>query len=361
MADPSGSGRLAVLGIGAHALATAAHLCMDGHRVRWWSPDATERADVRASGGIACEGLLEDHVSAVEVVDAAADALADAEAVLVAAPASLHRRIAVAAARSLSGVAWVMLGPGRTGGALEFRHTVASEGGPTDLTVIEAVSSLYGCRMVGPARVVVRRLKRVLPVAVLPASKTDEAMRSLLGVVPQSRALTDVLVSGLQNVGGVLHPAPLLFNATRTEGVGRYEFYLEGITPFVAAYLGQLDDERLRIAEALEVDGVLSLGEWLQKSLGAQGPDLMAWKSVYADSPGPDSMAHRYVLDDVPYSLVPMSALAQVAGLAVPATDALIEFCCVAYRRDFRDEGRHLGRMGLGGSLAELLQVVQHG
>ncbi len=51
---------------------------------------------------------------------------------------------------------------------------------------------------------------------------------------------------------------------------------------------------------------------------------------------GPDRLDHRYVLEDVPFGLVFLEALARIAGVTTPALSASITLLQTIYRRDFR-------------------------
>jgi opine dehydrogenase len=57
----------------------------------------------------------------------------------------------------------------------------------------------------------------------------------------------------------------------------------------------------------------------------------------------------RYITEDVPMSLVPLSELAKIAGTPTPAMDALISLASIIHRRDYRREGRNLASLGLEG------------
>jgi opine dehydrogenase len=64
-------------------------------------------------------------------------------------------------------------------------------------------------------------------------------------------------------------------------------------------------------------------------------------------------MAHKYVTEDVPCGLVPMSALGEAVGVATPVIDGLIALSSAMLGRDFRTEGRNREYLGLEGRNAE--------
>ncbi len=119
-----------------------------------------------------------------------------------------------------------------------------------------------------------------------------------------------------------------------------------------------MDRERLAIAEAL---GVRVLSE---PDLGVlQGYMREAnYSTGYSTAPGflgigaQSQLEHRYLTEDVGYSLVFLTDLAAQLGVATPTMEAVITLASVVLARDLRGEGRRtLATLGLDGmSAAEL-------
>jgi hypothetical protein len=79
-------------------------------------------------------------------------------------------------------------------------------------------------------------------------------------------------------------------------------------------------------------------------------------------TPTPRSMAHRYVTEDVPCGLVPMSALGDAVGVATLVIDGLIALSSATLGRDLAREGRNLEHLGLAGLTAgEVRRVFELG
>ena len=80
---------------------------------------------------------------------------------------------------------------------------------------------------------------------------------------------------------------------------------------------------------------------------------------VFKNSPAPGRLDARYVTEDVPFGLVPLSELGRLAGVATPIALGLSQVASAALGRDFFREGRTLERMGLEGrSLDAILSAV---
>ena len=63
----------------------------------------------------------------------------------------------------------------------------------------------------------------------------------------------------------------------------------------------------------------------------------------------PKSLDHKFIAEDVPTDLVPMSAIGAAARVKTPAIDALVEMVRNMTGKDFATEGRTLERLGLRG------------
>jgi len=57
----------------------------------------------------------------------------------------------------------------------------------------------------------------------------------------------------------------------------------------------------------------------------------------------PKSLDHKFITEDVPTGLVPMSALGTAAGVRTPAIDALLEVVQSMTGKDFAAEARTFG------------------
>jgi opine dehydrogenase len=77
---------------------------------------------------------------------------------------------------------------------------------------------------------------------------------------------------------------------------------------------------------------------------------------------GIKSLDHKFITEDVPTGLIPMSTLGAAAGVGTPAIDALIEIVRSMTGKDFAAEGRTLERLGpngMGGP--QIRRVVEEG
>lgn len=359
--------QIAVIGAGHGGKAMAADLAVHGYAVRLYNRTYENIEVIAARRGI--EVIMEDgqqFFGPIRLVTSdIAQALDGAHLIMVVVPASAHRDIALACAPHLQDGQIVILNPGRTGGALEFRHILQQEGCTAEVIVAETETFLFASRSNGPAEARIFRRKNSVPLAALPASRTADVLNVLQEVYPQFIAAPNVLHTSLNNMGAVFHPALVLLNMGWIERTGgEFEFYIDGVTPATATILERLDRERVTVASALGIRAQTAQ-EWLARAYSAHGDNL--FQAIH-DNPGyrgikaPRTVRHRYIFEDVPYSLVPISELGKRFGVEVWGMEAMIQLACVVDGVDYRHRGRTLERMGLVGlSLTEITRLVETG
>lgn len=357
---------VAILGAGHGGLALAAYLSRQGHRVTLWNRSADRIAAVARLGGLrlATPGSAPTFVRLASVTADVRAALADARLVLVAVPASGHADVARACAPYLRDGQSVLLLPGRTGGALEFRRVLRAAGCRARVLLGEANTFPLAARCVGPAEAVVFGAKDEIRAAALPAVRTPELLAAWRPVLLMLAPARSVLHTGLANVGAILHPSITLLNAGRIARGDAFDFYAEGVTPAVAAVLAAADAERLAVARAYGVK-VPSLPEWVAAAYGHRAATLreaVAGNPAYTGIKAPTTLDHRYLLEDVPTGLVPLIELGEAAGLALPTLTGLVARAREALGGERWQRPRTLEALGLAGlEAAAIRALVEHG
>ena len=114
-----------------------------------------------------------------------AEALKKVEVIMVVLPSSAHADIAKAMAPHLKDGQIVVLHPGRTCGALEFAKVMRDSGCTADVTVAEAETFIYASRSDGPAQARIFRIKEAVPLAALPATRTQCVLDAICEAYPQ--------------------------------------------------------------------------------------------------------------------------------------------------------------------------------
>ncbi len=131
---------VAVVGGGAGGAAAVAELVARGHAVNFWARSPATLAPFQEQGGVGYEGVLGTGLARPKLITSDLAAAVDAaDVVLVCLPTFAHGDIARGLA-SAGTKAPVVLNPGHTGGALEFRHNFRALGVDTasDRRVLDA-------------------------------------------------------------------------------------------------------------------------------------------------------------------------------------------------------------------------------
>lgn len=348
---------IAVIGAGNGGTAMAAYLASLGVQVRLCDLFPQYIEPIQQAGGIdlTLAGTTSRQTLAMAATDAA-QAISGVSLILVVTPSFTHKMIAQACCSALTDGQTVVLNPGRTGGALEFLNTVRAGGCQADITVAETQTLIYACRKTGPAAVEIYGVKQRVVLGAFPANRVQRVLELLHPFYPQFAPGKNCLETSLSNIGALFHPTPILLNVGRIETDPRgYRYYWEGISPGVAGLIHAIDEERMAVARAYGVQ-VLSAEEWLRESYDTHGEDLyhlIQNNAAYGDIMAPKSIQARYVTEDVPMSLVPISELARIAGVPTPNMDAVIQLTSTIYHTDFRAQGRSAASLGLEGMSKE--------
>lgn len=336
-------------GNGGHAVAGAMGLA--GHTIRLYDIRDDVLAPVRERGGIQVTGGEIGGFAPVAYAGMdIAEAVMDANVVIMVVPGMAHRDVAVTLAPHVVSGQILLLHPGCTGGALEFRKALRLLA--VNLPVAETDSFLYACRFLEPGRTHISAIKARIKVSVLPQSQTESVLDRLRELIPQVEAASSVLETSLANMNAMLHVGPMLTNAGRIQFTqGGFEFYGHGITHSVARLVRRADEERQALCRRLAVP-TMSLSEWILATYGVSGECLYETiqtlqHEVYKSSRAPTALDHRYLTEDVPAGLVPMENIGHLAGLPMRLIGALITIASSALDTDFRRDGRTADRMGL--------------
>ena len=355
--------QIAILGAGNGAHAFAGDLAMRGYPVRLYNKFANEITDLQNARGVTCEGVLEGFGALELITTDIAPVVADADLIFIVVPANAHAFMAEACAPHLRNGQTIILNPGRTGGALEFRSVLNHLHVPARVFIAEAQTLLYTCRISGPARVRISMVKREVTLAAFPARDTQVVLERLHPLYPQFVAAVDVLETGLDNIGAMFHPTTTILSVGRIESGVPFEFYRD-MTPSIARFIQVMDDERLAVAKAYGTQAQ-SACEWLARSYpGITGDTLyerIQSNAAYRGIAAPRSIDARYIWEDVPTGLVPMVALGRIANVPMPACEGLVNVACALLGRDFWQEGRNAQQLGIEGLNVEQVKTMVKG
>ena len=356
-----------VIGAGAGGAAAVVELTLAGHEVRWWNRSPATIAPFREAGGVRYEGVLgEGFARPAAIVADLADALAGADLALVCLPSLAHASVAGALADAAIRCPLV-LNPGHTCGALHVAALLRERGAAVP-PLAELSTLTYVARKPEPDAVRVTGAAGRVWAACLPGG--DEALALVRGLYAAATPARDVLASSLANVNLVLHTPGAILSAAWAEATGGdFRFYVDAMTPGVARSIEVLDRERLAVAAAFGHELPPLIDE--MAAIGTAAPEPAArgdLRAAIAEGEAnrligaPDSLAHRYYAEDFGFGLVPMLALARIAGVETRYAEALVEVASVLCGEDVRATGLDAERLGIAGLDRDgLLALVRGG
>ena len=348
---------IAIIGAGHGGLAMAGHLAIMGYEVRVFNRSEERLWGLKAMGEIDVVGEIEGKGKISLATTSIKDVIANAELIMVVVHATGHKWIAEKMAPHLKDGQIIILHPGRTFGALEFRQVLTREGITADVIIVEAQTFLYASRVTGPAQVKIFRIKNTIPVATIRAHLIPNVLKKLRLVYSQFVAGDNVFKTSFENIGSVFHPAITILNSGWIEDDAEFQFYHEGATESVVRVLEAIDRERVSVAEALGIRAITAK-EWLFLAYGATGNNLfesMRKNFGYRGIMAPRTLKIRYLTEDVPTSLVPIASVGKKFGVETPVINSLIELASTLNECNYWQDGRTVESLGIENlSLKEL-------
>ena len=353
---------LTILGGGNTAFAVAANLTLRGVAVTLCEhPDfAWTLEPVRSDGEIHLAGVAETGTAQIHrLTTSAAEGLQN-DLLLLIAPAYAHRPFAEFCAPHLRDGHIVVITPG-TLGALEFAQVVRGAGNDSEILFAETDTAPYVCRKMTPDSAHIWGVVTGLGLGVFPATGTETVVDALHEIFTrdgrsgQPTAVSpypNVLASGLSAMNPVVHPPGVLMNAGRVEYAhGEFYFYEEGVTPTVANVIYAVDAERRELGRALGFDLTPVDTAFHEAGFGPKG-DLWATingSRMLTQLRAPGAIDTRWLTEDIPYGLGAWSLLGAQLGVETPVMRSLVMLAGAALQRDFWQEARTPGKLGIAG------------
>lgn len=353
---------VAVLGAGNGGLAAVADLVRRGHDVTLWNRSGANLDEIGQRGGVTYTGTLGDGFAPVRrVTTAMEEAVNGVDVVLVCLPAPAHEEVARALAPHLRPAHAVVLNPGGLLGSLAVAHHLRAAGYTDLLRIGETATLSYICRKDGPASVIISSLATDLPFASLPGRSSTDLAARLRDVLPMLRPEAHILAAGVASINTVLHPPGMILGAAWIEHTsGDFAYYADTAVPSVARLMAAIDRERLAVARAwgIPADPFLDIFARIgstSREAAATGDFRMALEDSGPNRMirAPRSLDDRYMHEDIPFGVVPLADLGRAVDIRTPVLDAIVAIASTITDRNYRQEGRTLAGIGLGGASIE--------
>lgn len=333
-----------IIGAGHQGISMAAHLALCGVRVNLWNRSEETIKSIISEKKIYCKGIIEGTAGINKISMDIRDVIANV--IMVTTPSIAHKEIARVIAPFVHEKMVILLNPGRCFGAIEFAEELKKQGIHDMPHIGETQSIVYTCRKSDNNHAVIFAFKRNVSLSVLGGDDSYDYVYKHLPdcLKPYFQKAKSVAETSLNNVGMILHCAPVLMNIGWIESDKvDFKYYYDGISPSIAGYLEKMDRERITVAEKIGVQAE-SVMDWLKRTYGVEGNTLyecLRNNKSYQEIDAPKGLNTRYIFEDVPNGLVSVEYLGTFfEGVSTPAITLIIDLANEILNCDFRHEGR---------------------
>ena len=357
--------KIAVLGSGNGALATAFEWARAGHEVSIYDFPQFDKqiSAINAAGGIYSDGEMEGFQPIKYAGHDIETCLKGAELIIAVGPAYSTEPFGKACAPYVKEGQIYLVCPSSCMGAVLFKKSLGLKIDDNSVTVADTSTLPYAVRIIEDGKIMVyNRLGGGVLLATLPSSRNDMVYDIIKPVHPCIEKAKNIFQTCLQNANPMLHPCITTLNAARIEGPDDFLFYEEGVTKGVGRLLKAIDEERMALGRALgleiENDPHISIrqGYMVEET----------YDTGYATSPGfagikaQTQLDYRYYNEDAGFGLVLWVDLADRLGLELPNVRAMLQIVSSIMGRDYKAEkARTLDTLGLADySIEELLNIL---
>lgn len=355
----------AVIGAGNGGQATAGHLALMGYEVAIYDVSEETVKELNEAGGIRLSGVTEGFGQISFASTEIGKVMEGAEVVMVVLPSIYVASIARKCAPYIRDGQIIALHPGSCFAPMEFYNVAKQEGCTADYLLGGTSTLLFACRIIHNGEVNVFGRKDFITGAALPASRNQEFEAAIQDAFPQIKYLSNVIEVGFDNLNAILHPGPALLNTGRIDCGETFEYYKDGCTPNIIAFSEKIDAERINVSRAFHINLPNAYESFKKEYASLEGDnlyELIHANRAYDGLLGPKDIHNRFLMEDVPYALVPMKAFAKFTNVETPGIDAIITMSYMLLDGDL-DEGRTGKAMGLErfSSMDELFHFVNLG
>ncbi|APW39632.1 hypothetical protein RD110_22480 [Rhodoferax koreense] len=337
---------VAVIGAGAIGCATAAYLMARGHRVRLWAPRASHLEPREGKAQLSCVGAMTGKFELSFLAEPSA--LADFGVVIVCLPGNAYADVLAPLNRLWRNGQTLIVSGSLSLCPLWIQESAQSHG--QSVQVAGWGTTVTTAHFLSAGTLHVNPLRERIDLAAKGAGHAASALALCQRLLGDRFALADnLLVPTLANINPIAHAAEVIPNLTRMD-LGEAWPLFGCFSPVVGRIAEALDRERLAVAQAFAFE-LPSLKEHYSRSYQVPVASLHTMAAlIHARGMGPHGpthLDHRYVLEDGPFGLAFLEALAALAQVETPMLSSCITLLAFAYGRDFRDENFLMSALSL--------------
>ncbi len=361
--------KICMVGAGNGGFAVGADLALAGYRVTIYEDEAFAGniKELFETKTITLTGASRNgDAKLYKVTTDLQDAISDVDVIICSMPAFAQELTARKLAKVVKPGQIVFLCPGATGGALVYGK-VFHEEGVKDVRICEVQTLPYSTRKAGPTASHTKILVKSLYFAAFPAKDTDSCYEVIKPMFPALTKVQNVMETMLNNGNIVSHAPIMVLNAGRIGPDNTtYLHYKHGINPEVSYVLDAINEECMQLCRAFGLKETTNADRHFitgyTDALGKTSYESYHSSYSFMLAKGPTTLNYRYLTEDAPYSMVPLSSLAAQLGLKTPLMDAVANLGGALMRTNYWETGRTVEDLGLAGmTLEEMKDFLENG
>lgn len=326
----------AVIGAGNTGQAIASYLSLKGEKVKLYSRDPL-KANKISQHGLELKGMYSAKLS-IEATSLMEEVIENAEFVIITTTSFGHKQVFNKLKPLLKDNQTIAIFPGYWG-AMECKEILGDLLEEKNITVAETSAMPFVSKADNAGSVFINKIKKNVLISSIPTSKNASISNKFLETFPQLITAKNIFETSLNNSNVVVHTPITLFNASRIDSSEEFQFYGQGVSPLTVSYIEKLDHERIMLANLLQVEtqDILSI---FNEFYGTDYSSLYeALPGLFPVGTAPTTLNHRYIKEDIPFGLVPISELGKKVGIETPYTDSIIKTASLFMDTDYREEG----------------------
>ena len=341
--------KISVIGAGSGGIAFATYFASKGKQIMVYDNDFAKINSLKRKKVVNVTGVLNANIDSLMFTSDIKEVMVNSRLIMVSITTNNISNLAEKMAPFVKPNQIIVLNPGHTFGAIEFIYTL-KKNGVKDLPIVaETQDLIFASRLDNNYDLKINGIKKVMDIATYNPNDIKEVISNLLPYFSQFNQVENVWITSLNNISSILHPIPMLLNLSRIERKENYRYYLDGITETITEFMTRVDQERLDIGKALDVD-LISVIDWMKNAYNTHGNTIYECiqnNNAYSQIIGPKTIKHRFIYEDILSGLVPLAAMGHSLGVSTKMMDTFIDLGNIVSHRDYRKEGRSLEKIGL--------------
>lgn len=330
--------KITVIGAGNTGQAVATHLASMDADIMLYTRSA-DKAKYGKDTMIEISGLVEGKFNVPTTTDIS-EAIKNAKYIFVMTRANAHKDVAENLKGKLSQGQTILIFNGNWA-AMEFKKILNEEIKEKEIVIAETAAQLYTAQSPKFGKVNTR-MKNQVQISAVDPSQTEDIIEGLKKYFPtQFGNGHNILLTSLSNTNPIIHGPITIFNIVRVENGENFKFYGNGLSHKIVNYILKLDKERMEIAEKLNADtidiltGINSFWDIKYDNLF----DALNKNEGYLKVNGPSTFNHRYITEDIPFGIVPVTKLGKMLEVETPYSSAFVDIAEKVLEEDFSNMG----------------------